>query len=166
MNNDSFNAMLSFKCDYCGVGPNVWCKTTTSRAHLHFDRFYKAKAAGMLPGKITKKETIMRRRELLEAQAKVVLEQLNTYAELDAKFGAEDEYPIDTVLNFDRVWDVDGRRYEFVALKVRNGKWYVTKGDNSRMGSPFTWEELKEFMKTSTKLYYASAWTAVFDDAQ
>ena len=113
----------------------------------------------------------MRNRALLEAQAKLLLEQLNELEALDAKFGADD-YPIGSVLLFDRVWENTGKRYEFAAIKVYKedvfgGRpWYVTKGDNSRMGAPFSWEGLKEFAKTTTKLYYVSEWTEVFDDAQ
>ena len=91
-----------------------------------------------------------RNRALLEAQAKLILERLNEFVELDAKFG-EDDWPTGTVIAFDRVWEVNNKRYDFAALKVINNLWYVTKGDRSMMGSPFTWENLKEFMRTTTK---------------
>lgn len=100
------------------------------------------------------------KKELLEKKAMQAIEELARIAELEEKFGSNEDFPDGTVIRWDQRYQNGNQKYSFAAIKAV-GHWYTT---GIFQHHRITFEELVEKHlqhAVDGEVWYCTEWTVI-----
>jgi hypothetical protein len=101
------------------------------------------------------------RKQAAEQAARYAMQELAVIKAREERFGTEEDWQTGTVFRFKRQYEVPGKFYDFAALKVVGGLWYLTKSIHSRVASPLNWDDLMDFLEDVEDVEVATEWQPV-----
>lgn len=95
----------------------------------------------------------------LQAVENIALRRAAEIARLEELLANRPEQPAaDSVVSFERTYDVNGKSYSWVAYQAIEGWWYLSQsGYGARTLPRMNWDDLLDFIGDNT-IYIATAW--------